>query len=55
MNSHIANNKIAYASLVQNNTPPVPTGWNMDLRPDDVLNGFLLYSLLLERRRGVVF
>ncbi|KAK7012469.1 hypothetical protein R3P38DRAFT_2790720 [Favolaschia claudopus] len=35
---------------------PNPDGWNLDMRAEDVLNGFFLYSLLLEKaeRRSIL-
>ncbi|KAK7001157.1 hypothetical protein R3P38DRAFT_3612695 [Favolaschia claudopus] len=54
--SHVLNNKIVFASQVQSSTRPNPDGWNLDMRAEDVLNGFFLYSLLLEKaeRRSIL-
>ncbi|KAK6971993.1 hypothetical protein R3P38DRAFT_2751037 [Favolaschia claudopus] len=54
--SHVLNNKIVFASQLQSSTRPNPDGWNLDMRAEDVLNGFVLYSLLLEKaeRRSIL-
>ncbi|KAK6984438.1 hypothetical protein R3P38DRAFT_3231659 [Favolaschia claudopus] len=54
--SHILNNKIAFASQIQPPTRPIPDGWNLEVRPEDVLNGLFLYSLLLDKaeRRSIL-
>lgn len=56
MHPHITNNKLAFASVLQDYTRSPPSGWNLEARNEDVMNGFLLYSLLLEKaeRRGIL-
>ncbi|KAJ7687596.1 hypothetical protein B0H17DRAFT_1136146 [Mycena rosella] len=53
---HIANNKLAFASVYGNHKKTPPEGWNLELRNVDVTNGFFLYSLLLEKseRGGIL-
>ncbi|KAJ7106902.1 hypothetical protein C8R44DRAFT_637688, partial [Mycena epipterygia] len=53
---HIANNKLAFASVYQLYKRDRPEGSNLELRNKDVTNGFFLYSLLLEKseRAGIL-
>ncbi|KAJ7708089.1 hypothetical protein B0H17DRAFT_971679, partial [Mycena rosella] len=55
-NPHIANNKLAFASVYGNRKKTPAEGWNLELRNLDVTNGFFLYSLLLEKseRGGIL-
>ncbi|KAF8175031.1 hypothetical protein K438DRAFT_1608874 [Mycena galopus ATCC 62051] len=55
-NSHMTNNKLAFASVYLQHKRTVPEGWNLELRNTDVANGFFLYSLLLEKseRSGIL-
>ena len=48
--SHILNNKCAYAHVYAHYIHPVRE-WqtSFSLRPEDVLNGFFIYSLLLDK------
>ncbi|KAJ7670033.1 hypothetical protein DFH06DRAFT_1083660 [Mycena polygramma] len=56
MHPHVTNNKVAFASVLRDHAPTPPSGWNLEIRNKDVMNGFLLYSLLLEKaeRRGIL-
>ncbi|KAJ7687599.1 hypothetical protein B0H17DRAFT_1203494 [Mycena rosella] len=53
-NPHIANNKLAFASVYGNRKKTPAEGWNLELRNVDVTNGFFLYSLLLEKPTAAV-
>jgi hypothetical protein len=48
--SHILNNKRAYAHVYAHYIRPLRE-WqtSFSLRPEDVLNGFFIYSLLLDK------
>lgn len=55
---HIANNQPAFSTEVFNQHKPDSLDWqfSLDLRDEDVLNGFFLYSLLIDKaeRRSIL-
>jgi hypothetical protein len=49
--SHIVNNKLAFPAVYHEATHLTPPNWKFNrlIRKEDVMNGFFLYSLLLDK------
>ncbi|KAK7013809.1 hypothetical protein R3P38DRAFT_3575169 [Favolaschia claudopus] len=50
-NPHMRNNRLAFSAshAVLTSLKSIAADWNLEMRDEDVLNGFYLYSLLLDR------